>query len=54
MTDEKADRAAEARGAAEPQWKAAFRKAKQEAEVELQEIHSEAARRVRAHLRRAS
>lgn len=38
---------------AEPEWKRAFRKAKQEAEVELQEIHRDAANRVRELLRRA-
>lgn len=38
----------------EPEWKAAFRRAKLEAEVELQEIHRDAANRVRDLLRRAS
>lgn len=44
----------QAQRAAEPDWKTAFRKAKQEAETELQEIHREAANRARALLRRAS
>jgi uncharacterized membrane protein len=54
MTHTKADRDPVAREAAEPEWKTAFRKAKQEAESELQEIHREAANRARALLRRAS
>lgn len=54
MTHTKADRDPAARDAAEPEWKTAFRKAKQEAESELQEIHREAANRARALLRRAS
>jgi hypothetical protein len=40
--------------APEPEWKASFRKAKNEAEAELREIHREAAARVRERLRRAS
>jgi uncharacterized membrane protein len=54
MTHTKADRTPVARNAAEPEWKTAFKKAKQEAENELQEIHREAANRARALLRRAS
>ena len=38
----------------EPDWKASFREAKDEAEVELRKIHREAAERVRERLRRAS
>lgn len=54
MTEAKPDTTVRAQPNTEPEWKAAFRRAKQEAEVELQEIHRDAANRVRELLRRAS
>ena len=54
MNDTNPDRPPASRGTVEPEWKTAFRKAKREAEAEFQEIHREAANRVRELLRRAS
>lgn len=54
MSNATADTAPIGRESAEPEWKAVFRRAKQEAEAELQEIHRDAANRARELLRRAS
>lgn len=54
MSEAKAEPKSESQASAEPEWKIAFMTAKQQAEIELQEIHRAAANRARELLREAS
>lgn len=54
MTEPKSEQTIRIKSTEEHDWKVSFRRAKREAEAELQEIHRDAANRVRDLLKRAS